>query len=115
MGKLYENKRKPDRDRKIVKVGRLEDVPEGRSATVQLKNGNEVALFNVGGKFHAIENFCPHKGFPLADSHLYGNIVVCNLHGYRFDVQTGQCFTKSSCSIESYKVVIEDGWIQIVV
>jgi len=115
MSKHRENKRKPKREGKLATVGKVENVPPGRSATVKLKDGTEVALFNVGGKFHAIENFCPHKGYPLADSRLYGGIVECDLHGWRFDVSTGKCFTKSSCSIESYEVVVEDGWIKILV
>ncbi len=59
------------------------------------------------------ENFCPHKGFPLADSRLYGNVVECDLHGWRFDVKSGECFTKKGCPIETYKVSVEDGWIYI--
>jgi nitrite reductase/ring-hydroxylating ferredoxin subunit len=114
MGK-YENRYKPKRRDRTITVGKVEAVPPGRGATVQLKDGNEVALFNVGGEFYAIENFCPHKGFPLADSRLYGNIVECDQHGWRFDVRSGTCFTAPKCSIESYKVVIEDGWIKIVV
>jgi nitrite reductase/ring-hydroxylating ferredoxin subunit len=114
MGK-YENRFKPKRKRRTVTVGRVEAVPPGRGATVQLKDGNEVALFNVGGEFYAIENFCPHKGFPLADSRLYGSIVECDQHGWRFDVRSGACFTAPKCSIETYEVVIEDGWIKIVV
>lgn len=115
MGKLYENKHKPKRKGKLTTVGKVGDVPEGRGATVKLKSGGEVALFNVGGKFHAIENFCPHKGYPLADSRLYGNFVECDLHGWRFDVRNGDCFTKKGCSVESYEVVIEDEMIKILV
>lgn len=115
MGKHYENKRKPKRSGKRITVGKSEDVPPGRGATVKLKNGSEVALFNVGGEFYAIENFCPHKGYPLADSRLYGRQVECDLHGWRFDVTSGQCFTKSNCSIETYEVLIEEGWIKILV
>ncbi len=115
MGKLYENKRKPARTGNTVTVGRADAIPEGRGATVKLKDGAEVALFNVGGNFHAIENFCPHKGYPLADSRLYGNIVECDLHGWRFDVRSGKCAEKKNCSIESYEVKIEDGWIKILV
>ena len=115
MGKYRDNKRKPERAGKLVKVGRPEDVPAGRGATVKLADGKEVALFNIGGEFRAIENFCPHKGYPLADSRLYGNIVECDLHAWRFDVRTGECFTKKDCSIEPYEVVIEDGWIKILI
>lgn len=115
MGKLYENKRKPARTGKKITVGRVADVPAGHGATVKLKDGAEVALFNVGGKFHAIENFCPHKAYPLADSRLHGNIVECDLHGWRFDVTSGKCYTKKNCSLESYEVVVEDEWIKILV
>ena len=114
MGKYRENKRKPKRRGKVVTVGKAESVPPGRGAPVRLKDGTEVALYNVKGKFYALENFCPHKGYPLADSRLYGNIVECDLHGWRFDIRSGECFTKKSCSIESYDVTIEDGWIKLV-
>lgn len=115
MGKHHENKRKPRREGKKVTVGKIEDVPVGRGATVQLRGGAEVALFNVNGKFHAIENFCPHKGVPLADSKLHGNQVECDLHGWRFDVRTGECFKKGNCSIEAYEVLIEDDFIKILI
>ena len=115
MGKVYKNKRKPEREGKKITVGSAEAVPPGRGATVKLKDGSEVALFNVNGKLHAVENFCPHKGYPLADSRLYGSIVECDLHGWRFDVRNGECFTRKDCSIESYEVVIEDEMIKILI
>lgn len=115
MGKLYENKRKPTRTGKTVTIGRADAVPEGRGATVQLKGGAEVAVFNAGGKFYALENFCPHKAVPLADSRVYGSAVECDLHGWRFDLKTGACSTKKNCSIESYEVFVEDGWIKILI
>ncbi len=115
MGKLYENKRKPTREGKKITVGKIGAVPEGRGATVKLKDGAEIALFNVGGKYHAIENFCPHRGYPLADSRLYGQIVECDLHGWQFDVTNGDCQEKKDCSLESYEVLIEDELIKILV
>jgi nitrite reductase (NADH) small subunit/3-phenylpropionate/trans-cinnamate dioxygenase ferredoxin subunit len=115
MGKVFGNRRKPAREGKKITVGHAEAVPAGRGATVKLKDGTEVALFNVDGNFYAVENFCPHKGYPLADSRLYGNTVECDLHGWRFDVRNGECFTAPDCSIESYEVVIEDGMIKILI
>jgi nitrite reductase (NADH) small subunit len=115
MGKCRENRRKAKREGRVITVGKAESVPLGRGATVKLKDGTEIALYNVGGTFHAIENFCPHKGYPLADSRLYGHIVECNLHAWRFDVRTGECFTKKSCSIERYEVRVEEGWIRLFV
>ena len=115
MGKLYENTRQPKREGKKITVGKIDAVPPGRGATIQLKDGSELALFNVGGNLFAIENFCPHKGYPLADSRLYGNTVECDLHGWRFDVTNGECTNKKNCSLESYEVLVEDEMIKIIV
>jgi nitrite reductase/ring-hydroxylating ferredoxin subunit len=115
MSKYCHNPRQPKREGKKVTVGNVTALPPGRGATVQLKDGTEVALFNVQGKFYAIENFCPHRGSPLADSRLYGHIVECDSHGWRFDVTNGTCLTRNDCSIESYEVVIEDEMIKIII
>jgi nitrite reductase/ring-hydroxylating ferredoxin subunit len=115
MGKCRENKRRPKREGRLVTVGRAESVPPGRGATVKLKDGTELALFNIFGRFHAVENFCPHKGYPLADSRLFGHIVECDLHGWRFDVRTGECSTRPECPIERYEVRIDDGMICVLV
>ncbi len=111
----HKNKSKPERKGIRHRIAEDGAVPVGRGATVHLKDGSEIALFNVGGRYHAIENVCPHKGFPLADSRLYGNTVECDLHGWRFNVENGECFTKKSCSLEAYEVVIEEGWIYVVI
>ena len=108
------NFKKPERQGETITVGRLEDVPPGRNATVTLADGAELALFNVNGEFHAIENFCPHKGAPLADGRLCDFIVECDWHNWRFDVRTGRCLTNRS-DVESYQVIIEDGLIKIVI
>jgi nitrite reductase (NADH) small subunit len=106
------NFKKPQREGQIVTVGRVEDVPVGRGATVELLSGSELALYNIDGEFYAIENFCPHKGAPLADGRLCGQTVECDWHGWRFDLRTGQCLTNSG-SVETYEVLIEDGLIKI--
>src|SRR4051812_9225177 len=107
------NPMRPERAGTLVTVGRVEDVPEGRGATVELKNGRELALYNVGGRFHAVENFCPHKGAPLADGELRGHTIECAWHGWLFDVRTGSCLNRPSEPVETYEVLIEDGWIKI--
>ncbi len=107
--------RRSPREGREVTVGQVEDVPPGRGATVELDNGKELALYNVGGKFFAIENFCPHKGAPLADGRLCGHMVECDWHGWRFDVRTGECTNRNSPAVQSYEVRIEAGWIKIVV
>ncbi len=110
---LY-NHKKPRREGRTITVGKPTDVPEGQGATVELKNGTELALFHIGGQFYAIENFCPHRGAPLVDGALCGTFVECGWHGWRFDVRSGQCATNRT-AVESYEVVIDDDKLKIIV
>ncbi len=112
-GRRFANPKVPPREGRLVTVGRVEDLPEGRGATVELHGGKELALYRVGGRFYAIENFCPHKGAPLADGQLTGHAVECDWHGWRFDLRSGACVNRPSEPVETYEVVVEDGWIKI--
>jgi NAD(P)H-dependent nitrite reductase small subunit len=112
-GRSFTNPRRPAREGKLVAVARVEDLPEGRGATVELPGGRELALYNAAGEFYAVENFCPHKGAPLAEGNLRGHTIECDWHGWRFDLRTGACLNQPSEAIETYEVVVEDGWIKI--
>lgn len=104
--------KKPKDEGQFIAVGRVEDIPSGRVATVTLPRGAELALYHIDDQFYAIGNFCPHKGAPLADGRLSGQTVECDWHGWRFDLRTGLCLTGGS-AVETYEVMIEDGWIKI--
>ena len=72
-----------------INIGRIDDVPAGtgREFTV----GDRIlAVYNVGGKFYAMDGICPHAGGPLGAGSLDGCIVTCPWHGWQFDVSTGQ-------------------------
>lgn len=61
-------------------------VREGRAVRV---GSREIAIFNLGERFVAIDNECPHKGGPLCDGIVAGTTVVCPLHGWKIDLETG--------------------------
>ena len=107
-----EDSGKPTGSRQTIAVGRVEDLPPGRIATVELPNGAELALYNVGGEFFATENSCPHHGAPLVDGKLCGHVIECGFHGWQFDVRDGQGVALRT-SIATYRVLIEDGEIRI--
>jgi nitrite reductase/ring-hydroxylating ferredoxin subunit len=98
----------------ILDAGRVEDLPYGNCKTIELEPKRELALYHVNGEFYATENFCPHKGAPLAEGILCEYVIECDWHGWKFDVRTGECLTVPE-RIETYEVVVEDGVIKIVV
>src|ERR1700739_3525972 len=71
-----------------TKITRAENIPLRERRPVRIGN-LEIAIFNLNGCFHTIENACPHKGGPLCDGIVTGTSVVCPLHGRRFDLETG--------------------------
>jgi nitrite reductase (NADH) small subunit len=72
-----------------AEVARIDDVPPGESREL-VAEGRVIALFNVQGKFYALDGVCPHQGGPLGKGRLEGCIVTCPWHGWQFDVTTGQ-------------------------
>jgi 3-phenylpropionate/trans-cinnamate dioxygenase ferredoxin component len=100
------------RNDQTIIIGRVEDLPLGGCKTIALPEGHELAVYNVNGEFYATDNFCPHKGAPLSEGMLCGNVIECDWHGWQFDVRTGECLTVTE-KIETYKVIVEDGVIKI--
>jgi 3-phenylpropionate/trans-cinnamate dioxygenase ferredoxin subunit len=70
-------------------VGRAGDIPEGQAVVVDAGD-RRLALCNVGGEVHAIDDICTHDGGPLGEGELFGYQIECPRHGARFDVRTGQ-------------------------
>jgi nitrite reductase (NADH) small subunit len=64
------------------------DIPprEGRALVV---GGREIAVFNLGTRFLAIDNRCPHRGGPLSDGIVSGSAVVCPLHAWKINLESG--------------------------
>lgn len=94
-------------------VCRVEELPAGSCRTIDLSDGRELALYNVHGEFYATDNFCPHKGAPLAAGSLCGHVIECDWHGWEFDVRTGECLTVPE-TVNTYQVVVEEGLIKVV-
>ena len=90
----------------FVKVATTGDVPAGQGRTVEV-NGREIAVFNVGGNFFAIDNTCKHRGGSLGEGELDGQIVTCPLHAWTYDVTTGECFDDPACAVDRFNVKVE--------
>lgn len=75
--------------------------------------GIELALFQVEGVIHALEDACPHAGASLAFSRLEGHWVRCQAHGLRFDVRTGQMAGAQGLCARRFEVRENAGWVEI--
>ncbi len=102
-----------------VRVTPCDSIPLREGRVVSL-DGHEIAVFNLGGRFLAIENHCPHRGGPLADGIVTGDKVVCPLHARKVCLKTGSMEAKgveaqpdASACVQTYPVRIQDGHIDL--
>jgi nitrite reductase (NADH) small subunit len=101
-------------ERRWIRVTRRESIPprEGRAALI---NGKEIAIFNLGDRFLAVDNRCPHQGGPLCDGIVAGGAVVCPLHAWKVNLETGTVMrpvNQNDC-VRIYATRVEDGVISI--
>ena len=95
------------RARSLERVASVGDVPEGEVRVVTCGD-RELALSNVNGTLHAIDNVCTHDGGTLGEGRLRGDRVICPRHGAAFDARTGRVLTLPAVkSVRSYPVTLD--------
>jgi nitrite reductase/ring-hydroxylating ferredoxin subunit len=97
---------------KSIEVCALEDIPPGRSRAVRAGQ-TDVALFNMNGELHAIENACLHQGMGLAGGKMCGTTVACPGHGWRYDVRTGALVVAPQLKVRTFPVKVTSGKVLV--
>ena len=96
-----------------IRITKTENVPlrEGRSVRI---GDHEIAIFNLGDRFAAIDNDCPHRGGPMCDGIVSGSTVVCPLHGWKISLDSGVVLRPEVCvRVETYPVQVIDGTVVV--
>ncbi|HHZ83231.1 MAG TPA: Rieske (2Fe-2S) protein [Nitrospirales bacterium] len=71
-----------------VVLADADDIQEGGRKEVVVEN-RKIAIFNVDGQCYAVNAICPHRGGPLIRGTLDGYRLRCPIHGWAFDIRTG--------------------------
>ena len=101
-------------NKRWIRITSVQNIPlrEGRSVNV---GGREIAIFNLGDRVLAVDGQCPHKGGPLAEGIITGTTVVCPLHAWKVDLESGA--VKNSASsvpcIETFPTRLEAGVVLV--
>ncbi len=97
----------------FIKVATTGEIAPGQAKLVEA-GGSEIALFNVGGSFHAIDNTCTHVGGPLCEGEIDGVEVTCPWHGAVFDVTTGRVLGPPAAeSVTRYNVRVNGSDLEV--
>ena len=84
-----------------VTLGSVAAIPrgEGRAFAVGKRR---IAVFHTRqGEVLAVQAECPHRRGPLADGLIGGSTLVCPLHSWKFDLQSGKA-DNGECVLEKY-------------
>jgi nitrite reductase (NADH) small subunit len=97
-----------------IRVAASDQFPqrEGRRIVI---GGREIAIFNLGDRFFAVDNQCPHRGGPLCDGIVAGGAVVCPLHAWKVNLDSGTVERPADANActRAYEARVQDGIVSI--
>jgi nitrite reductase/ring-hydroxylating ferredoxin subunit len=94
-------------DTEYVQVASLSDLEdEGRK--VVSSDGQPIALFHHEGEVYAVDNRCPHMGFPLTRGTVEDGILTCHWHHARFELEEGDTFDLFADDVQTFPTAIRD-------
>ena len=76
--------------------------------------GHQIAVLKDGDSIHAIDNLCPHEGYPLHTGPVKSGVLTCEWHNWKFRLSDGRCL-KGGEDVRCYPTKVEDGvvWVEI--
>ena len=89
-----------------VTLGPLTAIPEGEAQTSALRSAGALRFFtHIRGGFFCNSGQLPHQNGPLADGLIGNRTVICPLHAWKFDLNTGQS-NEGNCKLRTYPVQV---------
>ena len=96
-----------------VSVARADELAPGQWKSVDV-DGAQVAVFNLNGRYYAIEDVCTHDGGQLTGGSIEGAEIICPRHGARFCIKTGAALTAPAYeATATFPVRIENGMVEV--
>ena len=95
-----------------VTVARVGAIAEGRGETFTVGD-RLVAVFLSQGKYHAIDDLCPHMGASLGAGEVHDGAVACPWHAWRFSICDGTWLDNKKLKVDCFDVRIVGDEIQV--
>jgi NAD(P)H-dependent nitrite reductase small subunit len=74
-----------------IPVAKLNELPSEGLGHKVIASGLQIALFRWEDRIFAVEDLCPHLGFPLSEGIVQGGEVICSWHGWHIRLEDGTC------------------------
>jgi 3-phenylpropionate/trans-cinnamate dioxygenase ferredoxin subunit len=86
----------------------ISEVTPEKPFVFNLKKKVEIVIFQRGTDYFALENRCPHAGAHLHEGILDDNILTCIWHGWKFDIESGQCINEYWARVKTFPVILQE-------
>src|SRR5215218_4327005 len=106
MAQTLQDQTTADPDTNYVPVGPRADL---KPVTVVSGGRHGIAVFATDDGVYAVDNRCPHMGFPLHKGSVCDGILTCHWHHARFDLESGGTFDPFADDLQTYEVIESDG------
>ncbi|MFT3769136.1 MAG: Rieske (2Fe-2S) protein [Minicystis sp.] len=95
-----------------IDLGPLADFPAGEPVLRKDPSGRRFACVRDGDAVHAVDDRCPHQGYPLSQGEVRGGVLTCAWHNWKFELATGACSFGGE-PVRRYPTRIEDGRVHL--
>lgn len=95
-----------------IRAGTLDEL-KARGCRVVTGGGHTIAVFYHKDQVYAVDNRCPHMGFPLDRGTVKDGILTCHWHHARFDLSSGGTFDPFADDVRSFPVSVVDGEVWV--
>lgn len=98
----------------MEKIISKEDFIKKNKNIVFKEGSKQVLVIGIGDKVFALDNRCPHEGYPLSEGTTEGKacLLTCNWHNWKFDLKTGKCLVGGD-NVRTYPVEVSETQIKI--
>ncbi len=101
-------------DERWVRVAAISDLAsEGLGFAVRA-DGLDLALFRWDDQVYAIEDLCPHLGFPMSEGIMQNGEVICSWHGWHIRLEDGTCRReRERANVYACEIRGDEVWVKV--
>lgn len=96
-----------------IKAANVNDFKNKKIISVSLLGKKIGIIKKPNSEFYAIEVGCKHQGADITRGHISGNVATCPRHGWKFDLESGECLNQNASKLRKYDLKIEGDIIMI--
>lgn len=103
-----------DSKTEFIECAKVAEIPDDGIIAVNV-SGQSIALAKSDGKIFAVDNRCPHMGYPLNRGSVHDGILICHWHHAMFDLASGCTFHPFADDVQPYPIEVRDGKVYVAV